>query len=518
MKNFIVFIGIFACQRLVAQLPEDALRASWTVPSGSAREQAIGGAMGSLGGEISSNFVNPAGLGFYRTREIVISPGFRLMQDKANYLGTANGGHTASNFNLGTSGYVTSHTGFNGNNSVFSIAVNRTANFNNHVHYEGLNDYSSGAEQYAEEFAYSGLNGNIDAGITGPPYLSYGTRMALYTYLVDTATINGQSQVFARPQFAGSLHQLNDVQTSGGITEIAVNLATSMGNKWFIGGGLGIPILSYTRRQTYQETDATGDISNEFTSYTYTEKYTSSGFGINAKLGVIFKPTNTVRIGLAVHTPSLMGVTDKIYSSMNTSLDTFASHPFNVTSGDLDAQYGGGNTIKYNLYTPWRFILSGSYLFGGGESNVRSQKGFVTADVEYVTTKTAHFKPENSDDDGTSGSDDYYNAVNAAIKGIYRNYLSLRLGGEMKFNTLFARAGAAYYTNPYQDSKELKADKLFLTAGTGWRNAGMFVDMAFVLGISRDVNFPYVLADKNNVVSSQKQTSGTAILTVGFKF
>jgi hypothetical protein len=108
--------------------------------------------------------------------------------------------------------------------------------------------------------------------------------------------------------------------------------------------------------------------------------------------------------------------------------------------------------------------------------------------------------------------------VNAAIKSVYRNYLGLRLGGEMKFNTLFARAGAAYYTNPYQDSKELKADKLFLTAGTGWRNAGMFVDMAFVLGISRDVNFPYVLSDKNNVVSSLKQMSGTVIVTVGFKF
>ncbi|MBN9379999.1 MAG: hypothetical protein J0H74_04505 [Chitinophagaceae bacterium] len=515
MKNFIVFIGILACQRLVAQLPEDALRASWTVPSGSARAQAIGGAMGSLGGEISSNFTNPAGLGLYRTREIVISPGFRLMQDKANYLNAANGGHTASNFNLGASGYVTSHTGFNGNNSVFSIAVNRTANFNNHVYYEGTNNYSSGAEQYAEEFAYSSFGGNIDAGIKSAS-LSYGTRMALYTYLVDTATINGVPQVIARPQHVGSVFQQNDVRTSGGITEIALNLATSLGNKWYLGGGLGLPILSYTRQQTYTETDATGNTKDDFGSYTYTEKYTSSGFGLNAKLGVIFKPTNAVRVGLAVHTPSLIGVTDKIHSSMTTNLDTFSVQQ-HVTSDYLDANFGGGNTIKYNLYTPWRFLVSGSYIFGGGESNVKAQKGFITADVEYVTTKTAHFKPENADD-GSGSTDNYYNAVNSAIKSIYKNYLGFRMGGEMKFNTLFARAGAAYYTNPYQNSKELKADKLFLTAGTGWRNAGMFVDMAFVLGISRDVNFPYVLSDKNNVVSTLKQTSGTIILTVGFKF
>lgn len=467
--------------------------------------------MGSLGGEISSNFINPAGLGFYKTREIVLSPGFSLLRDKATYLDMKNGVNTASNFNLGTSGLVTSHTGYNGNNSVFSIAVNRTANFNSHVYYKGENNYSSQSEQYVEEFSRSGFG--IDPAI-GSGALSYGTRMALYTYLVDTATIGGQQQVFSRAQNAGLLLQENDVRTSGGITEIALNLATSLKDKWYIGGGLGIPIISYTRLQTYRESDASGDAHNDFESYTYMEKYTSKGFGLNAKLGVIFRPTNAWRVGLAVHSPSLMGVTDKISSSMSSRLEDF-SQPQNVTSGYLDATYGAANTVDYNLYTPWRFIASGSYLFGGGQQDVKSQKGFVTADLEYVTTRSSHFKPENTDD-ATAG-DDYYNAVNAAIKDIYKNYLSLRMGGELKFNTLFARAGAAYYTNPYQN-KELKADKLFLTAGTGYRNAGMFFDIAFVLGFSRDVNFPYLLSDKNNVVSTLKETSGTLVATVGFKF
>ncbi|MDO6431211.1 hypothetical protein Q4E93_11465 [Flavitalea sp. BT771] len=514
MKKIVVAIGILACQQLVAQLPEDALRASWTVPSGTARQQAIGGAMGSLGGEISSNFVNPAGLGFYKTREIVISPGFRLLQDKASYLNTANGGQTASNFNLGTSGLVTSHTTYNGNNSVFSIAVNRTANFNNHVYYKGRNNYSSQSEQYAEEFSRSGYT--IDSAIANPNGdVSYGTRSALYTYLVDTTTVNGQQQVISRAQNAGLLDQVNDVRTSGGITEIALNLATSLHDKWYIGGGIGIPIISYTREQHYQESDATGNAHNDFANYTYTEKYTSKGFGLNAKLGLIFRPSNAWRVGLAVHTPSLLGVTDKIHTFMTSDLEDF-SKPQQVSSGDLDAAYGPVNSVNYNIYTPWRFIASGSYVFGGGESNVKAQKGFVTADVEYVTTRTAHFKPENTGDG--SAPDNYYDAVNAAIKDIYKNYLSLRMGGELKFNTIFARAGAAYYTNPYQDSKELKADKLFLTAGTGYRNAGMFFDLAFVMQFSRDVNFPYLLSDKNNLVSALKETGGTVVLTVGFKF
>jgi hypothetical protein len=514
MKRLLVFISILVCQRLTAQLPEDALRASWTTPSGTAREQAIGGAMGSLGGEISSNFVNPAGLGFYRTREIVLSPGWQFIQNKANYLNTDNSGYTASHFNLGVSGYVSGHIGNNGNNSVFSIAVNRTANFNQHISYEGINNYSSGAEQYAEEFAY-GSEPDIDKAIGTPGLYSYGTRMALYTYLVDTATINGQSQVIAQPQKSGQLKQQNDLRTTGGITEIALNLATGIAGKWYIGGGIGIPILNYTRQQTYRESDASGNTNNDFESYTYTEKYSSNGVGLNAKVGVIFAPSNTLRLGLAVHTPSVIGLSDKIHSSMSTNLEAY-SVPQQVTSDQLDATYGPANSVNYNLYTPWRFILSGSYLFGAGQEDVHSQKGFITADLEYVTTKSSHFKPENTD--GSDGSDDYYSAVNSSIKSIYKNYLGLRLGGEMKFNTLFARLGGAYYTNPYQDSKELKADKLFLTAGGGWRNAGMFVDLAFIASISKDVSFPYLLTDKNNVVSSLNQVAGTLLLTVGFKF
>ncbi len=145
--------------------------------------------MGSLGGEISSAFVNPAGLGVFKTSEFVVSPGFRYLTDKSDYLGTSLSGKSANNFNLGTSGMVLSYTGRNGNSNAFSVAVNRMANFNSNVHYSGVNDYSSGSEQYVEEFAASGYS--IDQGLASPG-LSYGTRMALYTYLIDTATINGK--------------------------------------------------------------------------------------------------------------------------------------------------------------------------------------------------------------------------------------------------------------------------------------------------------------------------------------
>jgi hypothetical protein len=159
--------------------------------------------------------------------------------------------------------------------------------------------------------------------------------------------------------------------------------------------------------------------------------------------------------------------------------------------------------------------VSGSYIFGGGIEDVKKQKGFITADLEYTTTSSPRFK--SADEDGAVDQSGYFDAVNEAIRNSYKGSLGMRLGGEMKFNTLMARAGLAYYTSPYQD-KALTADRLFASAGLGYRNGGMFADLTYVMGFARDVNFPYRLADKANTVATLKEIGGTIMVTVGLKF
>ena len=73
--KYIFFLLLFAVATTTqAQNPEDALRTAWFTQNGTARMMAIGGAMGSLGGDITANHVNPAGLGLFKTREVVITP------------------------------------------------------------------------------------------------------------------------------------------------------------------------------------------------------------------------------------------------------------------------------------------------------------------------------------------------------------------------------------------------------------------------------------------------------------
>ena len=88
MKKIFLLAAICACSQYIsAQEPADALRYSWTTSSGTARQQAIGGAMASLGGDISATFVNPAGLGFYKTGDFVLTPGYNLFNNEATYYG-----------------------------------------------------------------------------------------------------------------------------------------------------------------------------------------------------------------------------------------------------------------------------------------------------------------------------------------------------------------------------------------------------------------------------------------------
>src|SRR4029078_8374403 len=179
-------------------------------------------------------------------------------------------------------------------------------------------------------------------------------------------------------------------------------------------------------------------------------------------LGLIFKPMNQLRLGLAIHTPTLYGLKDNLSSSMETDIDTATGSQkgFNVKSTDL---LGGVDPeFRYDLVSPWKFMISGSYVIHEA-SDVRNQKGFITADVEYVTHASSKFNEADP-----SAVDNYYEAVNQAIKDVYKGAFNFRLGGELKFNTIMARLGFAWYGSPYDD-KNLKARKMNLSGGLGYR-------------------------------------------------
>ncbi len=502
-------IALLAVTGLYAQEPADALRYSWLTQSGTARNQAIGGAGVSLGGEFSSLFINPAGLGFYKTNDFVLTPSYSLKKNKSSYRST-NSKSNEDNFNLGASGLLISSPSERSKtvkNITFAIGVNRVADFNNHIYYKGQNSTSSYSEKYLEEL----INNNVTDPNNAAGDYPYGASLAFNTYLIDTVlagdgSVSGYRSV-ADPGFG--LTQENTINTSGGITDLALGGAINLNEKWFFGGTLALPFLNYNRDANYKESDLSGNSTNNFNYFESKETLQTKGVGVNARLGIIYKPVEYVRLGLAVHTPTFYQLTDKYTAEIITELEGYKGAGTKHQSSD-DLNNGTPLESKYNLVTPLRIMASASYVFREVE-NVKNQKGFITADVEYVDYKGASFSAVDNTD-GTAN--DYYSALNKTIDNLYKAAINFRLGGEIKFNTIMFRLGGAYYSNPYKNEK---ADLVKLSGGLGYRNKGIFIDVTYVYSMNKDINYPYRLEDKPNVPALIKNNAGNIVATIGFK-
>ncbi len=496
--------GYFICQAAAAQEPSDALRFSYTLPGGTARVKAIGGAMGSLGGDITATFVNPAGLAFYRTGDLVLSPQLRFGNTKATYMDRTEQ-EKLNKFNWGTTGFVFGGGSNSGNmhGAALSLAYNRSADFNNNVFYQGANNRSSFAQKYLEEV--NGRNANSVASD-----YPYGASLALNTYYIDTFNTISAFKTLA-PTGTGLLQQ-QTINETGGIDEFAIGGAVNMDNKVMIGASIGVPVLRYHRLSQFGEADATDNPNNGFEAMVINEDLKTSGAGLNAKIGVIFKPQEAWRVGLAFHSPTLFSLTDNYFVSMQTDTEGYQG----VQRQNSEDVSGAASEFKYTFTTPYRAVASVSYVLHEVE-DVSKQQGFITADIEYVNYKAASYQPDNEvvNDQSTK---EYLRSVNRAIDNAYKGAVNARLGGELKFTTLMVRAGLAYYGNPYQQFDGEKANRINLSGGLGYRNRGFFADLTYVHALNKDVHFAYRLENPADYAGANlRQSLGNVLFTIGFK-
>jgi hypothetical protein len=513
MKKFLLPLFIFTGIQLTAQNPAEVVNYSFFPQNGTARNLAIGGAMGSLGGDITSTYVNPAGLGFYRTSEFVFTPGMFYNNNKNLYRETTSR-DKKNVFGLGPIGVVLGNGIRNTPKAAHaaSIVFTQNASYNNSYRYKGLNNFSSFTEMWAEEVAKSGLS--IDDIIESPQY-SLTSALGLYTYLVDTFRVGNALQVKGLPEFlldnGQAVMQENNIETRGGNYELAFGYGYTGNEKFYWGASLGIPIMSYQKKTFYSERDTSSNSSNGFGYFNYREDLKTSGVGFNAKLGFIYRPQEYIRLGLAVHSPSLYFLRDTRNASLEAETENYNQFA-KISSQELNN--GASGLTKYQLLSPWKVIISGSYVFREVE-NVKKQRGFISADIEYLHHKgsTYYSNAEQPTDDDKA----YYKALTKVIRNDYKGNFNFRVGGELKFNVIMTRLGFAYYGNPYKD-KALKANRMLLSGGLGYRHKGMFIDLTYVHSINKDNSFPYILEDRANTFASLRNQRGNIAATIGFKF
>ena len=490
MKKILAPIFTLLSLCSMAQAPEDGLRLSWFAPNGTARSNGFAGAMGSLGGDLSASHINPAGLGFYSKSEFSISPNFYSNSNNISYRGTP-----SSNSNMNSSlGHISVVFADKGNarwtrGSAFAISFTQIADYNNRISYSGKNNFSSFSEQYLEELVAD----RADTNSALNNYI-YGSSLAFRTYLIDTtadANKNVTGYQSLVPLSTG-VQQQYDAYTSGSYNELAFAWAGNIENKLYLGASLVMPMINYNRTVQYSETDLFGssNTNNFFGGFVYNENFSSRGWGLGGKFGLIYKAAPYLRIGFTLHTPQLIALRDKISADMTTNTEKYAGIQ-SASSNDLNDGYPG--IREYTMTTPMKTIFSTSYFFAQPNKPTKAL-GFISADLEWVNYAGTRYYASTYDQATT----DYYDALNTTIKATYKNNINFKLGAEIRaMGNWMLRAGTAYYGSPYKD-ENLKASKLVISGGIGYRTEGHSIDFTVSSTNTKDALFPYRLNDKPN--------------------
>lgn len=531
MKKMVLAIAFTgACfTTLHAQTIDDALRYSSTSLMGSARGQAVGGALGALGGEPTAIYVNPASVAFFRTSDFSFSADFQNITNKGTYLGSTGSDNkfvpNISNLTI-IFGGKRKKPGSKWENFSFGMGFNRTNNYNERVYYSGINTTSSQSLNYAAEANAAQITDPASQlGDSDPNQLLGGLAHtavpAWRTALIDTFT-NAPvgSQFYSTAQatdYSIRVKQENIVENKGSSNEVSFAFGANYNNILYFGGSANIPIVHFSQISTWKETDmhdpADAAAAAALNAYSTTQYLTTDGTGFSGKLGAIIKPIRPLSIGLTYYTPTWLTLTDNYHTVI--SADTKVYGP--ITSSSEDTNNGYEDESKYNITTPWKGTVSATYLFNPS-ADTRKPTGFLTADYEYVDYASMKMRFKNGFDTDVDDSNDRNNA----IKNTYQAASNFRVGGELKLHTIAIRLGYANYGSPYKNSM-WEGGRQFYTGGVGYRNRGFYMDLALVYGTQKQLEQPYVLDSnvdaryKDPSTASIKTSNTQVLLTFGWK-
>ena len=344
----------------------DVLRYSQTVVGGDSRFLAMGGIMGALGANLSTLNYNPAGMGLYRKGELAVSAGLRFSNTLANHYGTTTNDFKA-NVPIGLLGFASaweepspyqdekSKKKFKNwsRRHAVGFTYNKLVNFNQNITVHGttkdetiIADFLGSAQGYQPN--------NLSKFYEG---------MAFNTYLIDTfpGTLTEYGTYFDTHK---PYNQNKVINTTGSLSEFSFAYSYAIDNKSYFGASLGIPSGKWNYSGLYTEddnkagrVDSTDNIAS-FNSLTYNETIQTRAVGINLKLGVITRLSESVRVGAYFHSPTVYSVRDNYSNSLQVNYDTLFSY-YNVTLSDSS----GPGSFKYKIYSPMRLGANFAYLY-----------------------------------------------------------------------------------------------------------------------------------------------------------
>ena len=523
-----------------AQSAIDAYNLTQSDLRGTARFMSMAGAFGALGGDLSTLNQNPAGIGVYRGSDFGITLDINMTSSKTN------AGYGTTNMNK-TNVFV-NNFGYIGTAKIGSEAMptfswgatyNRAASFDR-VYSGYVGQLNTSMSNYIANFTngYSpdvlGEDSNYNPfSQSDAPWLSI---MAYNSYMINpTGVDNGYNGLYV-PGYTSGNSEFT-VRERGYVDEYSINFGGNVMNTLYWGIGFGITDISLTQNTSYDEELTDADVYNKDknvitpgNSYNMLQNaMVTTGNGYNVKLGVILKPINEFRIGLAFHTPTWYNVSTRYISNMSYSYGynfNASGNPEGSNMGDYESDEA---YYDWHLRSPWRLMASVAGVIDG--------RFIISADYEYKA-----FNDMSVSIPGTYGNYSTDTGIRDDVKSYFKPTNTLRLGAEYRITPQFSvRAGYSYSSTSVENSANdgskyimtagtnpsytMNKDTQYITCGLGYRFGGFYVDAAFVHKTANSTwhafsSFTDTSTGKLAIAPTAEVTNNNndLVFTVGYKF
>ena len=528
-----------------AQSAYDAAKIAQEDLSGTARFVGMGGAMSALGGDISTISTNPAGIGIYRSNDVMLTLGYSLTGTEAEF-----GGNTfekeRARWNLNNIGFVIANK-FSNVSPLryvnFGFNYKKSKSFYKNMTMQGMLGSLSQTYEIAAlsdgltpDFWEDSRYGNFEhqdigwlsalaynAFLIGPSLTNDPTDYPLLdndgNHLSDENGLLYQDYGYYSSNVADGYHSTYGTFRSrerGGIDEYDFNVSFNINDRFYLGVTFGAYDVSYDKYTFYDEDYGNG------AGYFLESFNRINGSGFDMKIGTIFRPieASPLRIGLSVHTPIFYRLTYTTGAYIQS--DVYMDDDQSTTGWYVDTYEQLGNRdmeYDFRLQTPWVFNGSLGYTVGNSLA--------LGAEYEYENYSNMKFKDVDNYD-----MDPETNEVKYTLKGVH----TLRLGAEYKPISTFAfRVGynyssAAYKTDAFKNifSNSVSTDTEYsndksrntFTVGIGYRGSLFYADLAYKYDVYKSDFYPFY----NNLEGVQMEatkltnTRSQVLLTLGCRF
>ncbi|HKL90839.1 outer membrane protein transport protein [Flagellimonas sp.] len=463
MKRISTFIMVLACTFASAQTIDDVLRYSTENLQGTARFQAMGGAFGALGGDLSALNINPAGSAVFSFSEI----GFTLSNYHRN--NDALYGNTISNTTSNSLDFNQAGGVFVFNSSTDSPWKKIALAFN----YDLVQNYDNefiargntpvGIDNYFLNFAQGEPLGPLrtqegefieDAYLDIGASLGYSAQQAFLGFqagiIEPVEDDDANTSYFSNAQY-GNVNQRYLQNTSGYNSKFTFNFATQYEDNLYIGASLNFHNVLYDKVTYLDEDGYDTDSPIQFASFD--NLLHTEGYGFSFSLGAIAKVNQAIRLGGSYQSPTWYTLTDDTSQRINS----------NLAVSDIDFINFG----IVNLYDEYRIKTPGKYT--GSLALVFGKEGLISLDYSYQDMSKAELRPTG--DPNFASENDFIGSTLGAVN-------SFRLGGEYRIEQVSLRAGYRYEESPYANS-DFVGDLNGFSAGIGYNFGASRLDLAY---------------------------------------